>query len=585
MTSILNKSNVLIERITISKDETHHLYSGIPLYKRIFTSVMSFHPPGIAAVRDGNEAYHIDFEGKPLYQERFIKSFGFYAGIAAVVDESGWFHIDIKGKSQYTKTFDWVGNFQEELCPVRDKNGNYFHIKKDGSSLYNEKYKYAGDFKYGIAVVYDHNGYAQHIDKSGDLLHQKRFNELGVFHKGFATAKDNHGGFHVDKKGEQLYEARYRWVEPFYNGYAFVCKKNGEKLIIDEQGQIAQEILNQDSSKIQNELRKHLMGELVGYWKTQIIHSIVELEICEIIKTGKKTFNSLLKASQLPNSSLKIIIQVLKIWDFINEENGEYYLKYLGNLLTEDHSKSLKYAALMWGEEHYQNMTNLTEALKDYKPKFKKVFGQSIFEYFDFHKEKGRIFNKAMKAYSLDYDNVIQLYNFAETKIIMDVGGGSGSLLEKIISQNNHIEKGVLIDLSSTIENVRKTHLKKDLREKIEFISGDFFKELPMGADTIIIGRILHDWNDEKCIKILKNIYSALEETGKLLILETVVPEDSGYDIGVTLNFNLLVNVGGKERNLVEFENLLQKAGFKIVYVKNCKGTISLIVVEKIISG
>ena len=348
MTSILDKSKIILEKIELSRDETHHIYNGNPLYEDVFTSVMSFHSPGIAAVKDKTGAYHIDLEGKPIYQQRFIKTFGFYIGIAAVVDESGWFHINAKGKPQYNGIYDWVGNFQEEVCPVRNKNGFYFHIKKDGSLLYDKNYKYTGDFKYGIAVVYDNNGYAQYIDKSGTLLHQKRFNELGVFHKGFATAKDNRGAFHLNKKGDQLYKDRYRWVEPFYNGYAFVCKKNEEKLIIDEQGQIIQEIVNQDSPIIQYQLKNHLMGELVGYWKTQIIHSIVELEILDKIKSGKNTFSRLLKASQLPTSSLKMIIQVIKIWDFIDEKNGEYFLNYLGNLLTEDHSQSLKYAALMW---------------------------------------------------------------------------------------------------------------------------------------------------------------------------------------------------------------------------------------------
>ena len=228
-------------------------------------------------------------------------------------------------------------------------------------------------------------------------------------------------------------------------------------------------------------------------------------------------------------------------------------------------------------------MIYLTESLKDYKPKFQEAFGLSIFEYFDAHKEKGRIFNEAMKAYSLDYENIIKLYNFSDTRIIMDVGGGSGSLLKKILSQNDYIEKGILFELSSTIENAKKTHLKQTLRKKIEFISGDFFEELPVRADTIIISRILHDWDDGKCVKILNNIYRALEENGKLLILETIVPNDPKYDIGVTLNFNLLVNVGGKERSLMEFENLLQKIGLKIISIKNCNGIISLIIAEKII--
>ncbi|KKN17724.1 hypothetical protein LCGC14_0963030 [marine sediment metagenome] len=187
-----------------------------------------------------------------------------------------------------------------------------------------------------------------------------------------------------------------------------------------------------------------------------------------------------------------------------------------------------------------------------------------------------------MKAYSFDYEDLINLYDFSDTKIIMDVGGGSGSLLEKILSQNSQIKKGILFELSSTIENAKKTNFKKLIREKIEFISGNFFNELPIRADTIIISRILHDRDDGKCTKILTNIHRALEENGKLIILEIVVPDNPKYDIGVTLNFNLLVNVGGKERNILEFETLLQKVGFKIISLKNGKRVISLIIAQKI---
>ncbi|MBA7641311.1 hypothetical protein ES703_48988 [subsurface metagenome] len=579
--NIIANREICFEKIALSLDETYHLYDSVPLYDKRFEIVMSFHSPGIAAVMDDTGAYHIDLNGDSIYNKRFLKSFGYYDNIAAVMDDSGWYHINLEGKPLYRERFEWVGNYQEERCVVRDKEGNYFHIKTDGISAYNERYKYVGDFKYGIAVVYNSEGYARHINKEGSFIHNKTFLELGVFHKDYATAKDNSGAFHINKIGEPLYNARFRWVEPFYNGYAFACKHNGEKLIINEQGNIIHEIYNQESSNVQTSLRKKLMGMLVSYWRTQILHSIVDLQILDLIKNGDNTFDELLKKSHLPVQSLKIIIQVLKIWDFINEISGIYELKHLGNLLTEDHPETLKFAALMWGSEHYQAMSRLTEALKSYKPQFEQIFGQPIFDYFNEKKERGSIFNMAMNAYNSDYDEIIKYYDFSNSKIIMDVGGGTGHLLEKILHQNDNIEKGVLFELSSTIDNTKKTYLKKSLRQKIEFISGNFFEEIPFKVDTIIVSRVLHDWNDKDAIKILKNINEALEKNGKLLILEIIVPEDPKYDIGITLNFNLLVNVGGKERTYQEFENILREAGFKIKNIIRGKGIISMIIIGK----
>ncbi|MFW9882392.1 MAG: methyltransferase [Candidatus Thorarchaeota archaeon] len=580
--TVIKNNEVDLDKIFISMDETHHLYGGAPLYNKRFKSVMSFHSPGVAAVMDELGSYHIDLNGKPLYNKKFLKTFGYYENIAAVMDDSGWYHINLEGESLYRERFEWVGNFQEERCVVRDKYGSYFHIKINGNSAYNEKHKYVGDFKYGIAVVYNSDGYARHIDRDGRFIHNKNFLELGVFHKGFATASDNRGAFHVNKKGEPLYKKRFRWIEPFYNGCAFVCKHNGEKLIINDKGNIIHEIYNQGSLIIQTGLRKQLMGMLVSYWETQIIRSIVELRILDLIKNGNNTFAKLLNPSQIPVSSLTMIIQVLKIWEFIDEKNGIYELKHLGNLLTEDHPETLKYAALMWGSEHYQTMERLTEALKHYQPQFEQIFGQPIFHYFNTNKERGLIFDKAMKAYTSDYNEVINQYDFSNSKIVMDVGGGTGHLLEKILLLNINIKNGILFEMPTVINNIEKSIFNKSVREKIELVLGNFFEKVPASADTIIMSRVLHDWNDENAVKILKNLNDALSENGRLLILKMIVPENPKYDIGVTLNFNLLVNVGGKERTFQEFNNLLQNSGFIIKSTIKNKGIISLIIAEKI---
>ncbi len=582
MTNIAKIENIVLEEISLSRDETHHIYNEIPFYTSRFDLVMSFHPPGIAAVRDKTGAYHINLRGKPLYQKRFLESYGFYGDNAAVCDKFGWFHIDMDGNPHYDERYEWVGNFQDKRCPVRDKDGYYLHIKPDGALAYNNKYKYVGDFKYGIAVVYDNSGYAQHIDKMGNSINKKKFTELGVFHKGCATAKDTRGAFHINKQGNELYNERYGWVEPFYNGLAFTCKKNGEKLIINQSGDVIQEIYNQKSLNVQHLLKNNLMGMLVGYWKTQIIHSIVELEILDLIRNGNDTFEKLLVASLLPNESLKLVIQVLKIWNFIKEFEGIYILRYLGELLTEDNPQSLKYASLMWGDEHYLTMSKLTYALKQYKPQFQEIFGQSLFDYFNSHSEKGLIYNNAMKAYSLDYDKVVDLYDFSSTKVIMDVGGGIGCLLEKILTNNSHIEKGILFELTSVTEHAKNEIISNSIKQKVEFVSGNFLEEIHPRADTIVISRILHDWDDETAIKILKNIHDALEHDGQLLIFEMVIPEDPEHDIGVSLNFNLLVNVGGKERTNQEFENIFKIAGFGIRSIKRREGVISMIVVEKL---
>lgn len=223
--------------IKVTLDNTHFIYDNQPVFGKTFIEVLKFHSPGLAPVLDKTGAYHIDSNGDELYEERYSRTFGFYCNRAAVIENNRWFHITEKGEKAYSKTFLWTGNYQEDVCTVRDDNNQYFHIDINGIRLYKDNYKYVGDFKDGIACVKLENDFFKHINAQGVFINNKSFLDLGIFHKNFATAKDEKGWFHINKKGEELYSERYLLIEPFYNGYALVTKFNSDKVIINEVGQ------------------------------------------------------------------------------------------------------------------------------------------------------------------------------------------------------------------------------------------------------------------------------------------------------------------------------------------------------------
>jgi len=225
--------------IKTSPDNTHFLYESEPLFDKQFIEVLKFHTPGLAPVKDEIGAYHIDSNGKQLYSERFSRTFGFYCNRAAVIQGQHWFHITEKGERAYLQDYAWTGNFQENLCTVRDLSGNYFHIDLYGNRIYSDNYLYAGDFKDTIACVkLTSSGFCKHIDTKGNPINNKEFLDLGVFHKNFATARDKDGWFHIDKNGNEVYAERYSAIEPFYNGFALVTQFDDNKVIINEQGNI-----------------------------------------------------------------------------------------------------------------------------------------------------------------------------------------------------------------------------------------------------------------------------------------------------------------------------------------------------------
>ncbi|MEA3450997.1 MAG: WG repeat-containing protein [Bacteroidota bacterium] len=224
--------------IKISADETHFIFKNEKLFDKKFKQVLKFHSEGLAPVCDETAWYHIDLQGNAIYKERYDRAFGYYFEKATVIKNNKWFHIDTQGKRIYKISFAWCGNYQENICTVRDFNNKYFHIDNCGNEIYKDKYKYAGDFKDGFAVVKLENGLCKHINKQGKDLNGKLFEDLGVFHKSYATAKDKKAWFHIGKDGNSLYNERYNAIEPFYNGFSLVETFESKKQIIDEKGDL-----------------------------------------------------------------------------------------------------------------------------------------------------------------------------------------------------------------------------------------------------------------------------------------------------------------------------------------------------------
>ena len=224
------------KEIKVSADNTHFLFDGKPIFEKTFIEVLKFHSPALAPVLDNSGAYHIDINGNELYKNRYTRTFGYYFNRASVIENNRCFHINEKGVRVYQTSFLWTGNYQENICTVRNADNQYFHIDLNGHRIYADNYVYAGDYKDGIACVKSQDGFYRHIDIKGKFINNKLFFDLGIFHKNYATAKDENGWFHIDRQGNALYNERYLTVEPFYNGFALVTKLDNDKLIIDEKG-------------------------------------------------------------------------------------------------------------------------------------------------------------------------------------------------------------------------------------------------------------------------------------------------------------------------------------------------------------
>ncbi len=229
------------------------------------------------------------------------------------------------------------------------------------------------------------------------------------------------------------------------------------------------------------------------------------------------------------------------------------------------------------GEEHYPAWGELLHSVRTGEIAFDKAFGQPVWEFFAQNSENAKIFNDAMSGMTAQANEALHAaYDFGGIKRIMDVGGGHGGLITSILKKNPNL-RGILFDSPQVIEGAKATLEASGLGDRCELVGGDFFQSVPPGAEVIILKWIIHDWNDEQSVAILKNCHRALPDKGKLILVEAVVPASSEPHFSKFIDLNMLVMTGGRERTESEFRKLYEDSGFKLMRVVPTESPFSVI--------
>jgi O-methyltransferase domain len=161
---------------------------------------------------------------------------------------------------------------------------------------------------------------------------------------------------------------------------------------------------------------------------------------------------------------------------------------------------------------------------------------------------------------------VAETYDFSGIRTLADIGGSQGFILSLVLPKYPDM-RGILFDLPAVVEGAPSFIKSYGLESRIDVRSGNFFESIPSGADAYLLKHILHDWSDEDCLRILKNIYAVAEPGTKLLIVDTVIGARNEHEFGKILDMQMLVHCPGKERTQAEWKELLHAAGFQLTRV------------------
>jgi hypothetical protein len=329
-------------------------------------------------------------------------------------------------------------------------------------------------------------------------------------------------------------------------------------------------LLEGDSSRA---LPTTLQSLIWGYMPARLVHIAAQLGICDLLAEGPKTAEALAQATNTSAGPLLRLLRALASMDVLEDLGRDgFALTALGSQLRSNVPGSMRSFALMFGGERaWRSWGELLHCVKTGESGTRRVYGMGSFEYLAANPDQAAIFNEAMAENTRRVtQGLILAYDFSQFPKIIDVGGGNGTLLGAIIAANPNI-RGVVFDLPRGSAEAPQKLADAGVAASCEVIAGDFFRSVPEGADAYILKLIIHDWDDEQSLAILKNCHKAMHQASKILLLERVMPEKMEATPAnqrmAMADMNMLAMPGGRERTGEEYRNLLAKAGLSITRI------------------
>jgi hypothetical protein len=309
-----------------------------------------------------------------------------------------------------------------------------------------------------------------------------------------------------------------------------------------------------------------ILETLTGAWVSRAIYAAAELGIPDALAAGPLSAQAIAaKVGANTDAVLRLMRMLAGKGIFAEHTDGRFALNSISDALRSDVPGSVRGLALFFGHpRHWEHWGHLPYSVRTGAPAADDLRGKPFFDYLDEDAEYASAFNAGMTSVSnIELGPVLAAYDFARFPTIVDVGGGHGRLLSAVL-QRAPRSRGVLYDMESVVADAPAFLTAAGVADRCEIAGGSFFDSVPAGGDAYMLKHIIHDWDDATASQILANVRRAIPPTGKLLLLEWVVPDDGRDSFAKLLDLEMLVNGTGRERTRAQYDALLRKSGFAL---------------------
>jgi hypothetical protein len=322
--------------------------------------------------------------------------------------------------------------------------------------------------------------------------------------------------------------------------------------------------MNTPDSPDTRDTRLALRALVTAAWQAQCVRAAADLDLPARLAAGPADSAALAAACGVHEGALRRLLRALTAMGILAGDGQQYALTPLGGALR-DLGPWAQYTA---SDPAWSAWAELGHCIRTGQSAFARVHGMPSWDYHAAHPGTGARFQASMAAITAGVTAAVAAsYDFCRFPVVVDVGGGDGTLLAEILRACPGI-RGVLADLPPVIDRARPVLAAAGVADRCDFYGGDFRDGVPAG-DAYLLKSVLHDWADDDAAAILGRCRDAARPAARLIIVERVLPGLAGPgDLEAVLaDLNMMVLLGGQERTETEYRQLLARAGFRLTQV------------------
>ena len=317
---------------------------------------------------------------------------------------------------------------------------------------------------------------------------------------------------------------------------------------------------------------------LEAFRRSKTMFTAVSLGVFDTLSAGPKSIDDLSRELSANADSLARLLDACIGLKLLQKRSGLYEnTPVASTYLTATSPRRLTGYIQRSNDMMWRLWGNLDDAVREGTARWKQTYGWEgpIFSHFFKTEEDKREFLMGMHGFGLiSSPHVVAAFDLSRFTRLADLGGATGHLAIAACQRYPNL-RAVVFDLPEAIALAQDIVGASNVSDRIEIRAGDFFVDPLPAADLYAVGRILHDWSEEKVLRLLRRMHDALPPDGAVLIAEKLLDDDkSGPSWAQMQNLNMLTCTEGKERTLAEYESLLKQVGF--ANVLGCRTTSPL---------